>query len=340
MQAALTGIRVLDLSVNAPGPFATKMMADLGAAVTRIVNPGQAAPAYAGAEGDAVLSGRGGPTDALAAGKAAVPLDLKSAAGRDGFLAMAAEADVVVSEMRPGKLEALGLGWEALHAANPRLILCEISGYGRHGPLAGAAGHDIDYIARAGALSLIRDAAGKPVAPMNFLADYGAGGSMAVTAVLAALIERGRTGQGCALAVSMTGGVRYLIADMAAATLLAGQPSAAWRGTLSGAMPTYDTYATADGEWIAVGALEPKFIAALADGLGWPELPALMARRETWEAARTGLAARFAARGRDDWAAHFAGTDACVAPVLAPEDLAADGLPRLGDAVEIRRPGG
>lgn len=329
MKDALAGIRVIDLSVNAPGPFATRFLADLGAEVTVVVNPRSAAPDYAGMEGDPVLSGRGGPLDALARGKARRALDLKSPEGRAALLDMIAEADVLVSEMRPGKLEALGLGWDALSTANPSLILCRISGYGARSPLAARAGHDIDYIARAGALDLCRAPDGRPVPPQNILSDYAAGGTMGAAAILAALLRRDRTGQGADIDLSMTDGVRYLLSDIAAATLLAGRPVDDWRGTLGGSMPTYAVYETVDGRWMAVGALEPKFIAILADALDWPDLTALMADRTLWAEARTGLAARFASQTQAHWTALFDPLDACVAPVT--ELRPGDPLPTLDD---------
>jgi alpha-methylacyl-CoA racemase len=317
MRDALKGIRVIDLSINAPGPFASKMLADLGAAVTCVTNPAQAAPAYAGAEDDPMLAARGGPHDALYAGKTSCALDLKSDPGRAALLDLVKAADVLISEMRPGKLDALGLGWEVLRAANPRLVLCEITGYGRKAPNAARAGHDINYLALSGALSLIRDGKGKPVVPQNLIGDYAAGGTMAVAAILAALFARERTGQGQRIDLSMTDGIRYLMADISAATLLAGHPEESWRGTLNGAMPTYDTYRTADGGWIAVGALEPKFIAVLADGLNWPELTGLMRRKDRWPEARLGLERRFSERELSHWVALFDTTDACVTAVLA-----------------------
>ncbi|MEL6577016.1 MAG: CaiB/BaiF CoA-transferase family protein [Pseudomonadota bacterium] len=319
MKDALAGIRVIDLSVNAPGPFATRFLADLGAEVTVIENPRAARPDYAGAEGDPLMDKRGGPLDALALGKARLALDLKSPAGRTALLAMVAEADVLVSEMRPGKLEALGLGWEALSAANPRLILCRISGYGSRSPLAPRAGHDIGYIARAGALDLCRAPDGRPVPPQNILSDYAAGGTMGAAAILAALLRRDRTGQGADIDLSMTDGVRYLLSDIAATTLLSGLDVDDWRDTLGGGMPTYAVYETADRRWMAVGALEPKFIAVLAEALAWPDLSALMADRAGWAEARTGLATRFAAETQAHWTTLFDPLDACVAPVAQLE---------------------
>lgn len=323
---ALSEVTVIDLSANAPGPFASMMLADLGAEVTVITNP-SGAPDYAGAQEDPMLAGRGGAHDMLARGKAILPLDLKSDAGRDALLERVTSADVLISEMRPGKIEALGLGWDVLKEQNPSLILCEITGYGRDDPFAVRAGHDLNYLARAGVQSLIRDRSGSPVVPQNLMGDYAAGGSFAVSAILAALLERVRTGEGQRLTVSMLDGVKYLASDIVAATLRGGHPEDSWRATLNGGMPTYDCYRTADDKWISVGALEPKFIAKLAQGLDWPELVDLMARKETWPTARQGLIDRFGAASRDEWEARFATLDACLAPVLSVDEAGQSGWP-------------
>ncbi|MEM0949176.1 MAG: CaiB/BaiF CoA-transferase family protein [Pseudomonadota bacterium] len=338
MHDALRGVRVIDLSVNAPGPYASKMLLDMGATVTVVVNPA-GPPLYTGALYDPMLSARGGDQDPLGRGKARVALDLKSDEGRAALLGHVAKSDVLISEMRPGKLDRLGLDWATLSATNPRLILCQITGYGDRGAMAQAAGHDINYVAMSGALSLLRQTDGRPAPPQNILADYAGGGMIAVTAILGALLERARTGQGQNMIVSMTDGVRYLVTDIAAATVLAGQPEAAWRGTLSGGMPTYGCYQTLDGKWIALGALEPKFVDAIAEVLGWPELATLMKSKENWAAARAGLAERIASRTRDDWIAAFDGTDACVTPVRSLDETAPDGLATLRDVVRIAASG-
>lgn len=330
MKNALAGIKVIDLSVNAPGPFASMMLADMGAEVISIANPA-GAPEYSGSSDDPMLAGRGGPHDALARGKTTLPIDLKAEAGRQELLAIVAGADVMISEMRPGKLDALNLGWEILKSVNPRLILCQITGFGDRGPMASAAGHDLNYLALAGVLSLVRDGTGKPVPPQNIVADYGVGGSMAVSSILAALLERERSGQGQSLVLSMTAGARYLISDIAAATVLAGHPEKSWSRTLSGGMPTYDCYQTSDDQWIAVAALEPKFIAAIAEALSWPELIQLMATKARWDAARAGLDARFRRQTRAYWTELFGNLDACVTPVLTLDETARDGLPDLSE---------
>ncbi|MCW0001759.1 CoA transferase [Pararhizobium sp. YC-54] len=338
MREALQGITVVDLSVNAPGPFASKMLLDLGATVISIVNPA-GAPEYSGANDDPMLSARGGPHDALSKGKSTLRLDLKTESGRTELFGLLETADVLVSEMRPGKLEALGFGWTGLAVRNARLILCEICGYGSKGPRSTRAGHDINYLSLSGALSLIRDADGKPIPPQNILGDYAAGGCLAVTGILAALVERETTGKGRHLEVSMTDGVRYLMSDITAATLLAGHPEESWRNTLSGGMPTYDTYETADGGWIAVGALEPKFIRVLGNTLEWPELLDLMAQKSTWPLARKGLAERFRRKSQNTWDQLFADCDACVTPVLSLDRLDPDKAPDLCAVLGSTSPG-
>ena len=332
MRDALSDIRVLDLSVNAPGPFTSMMLSDLGATVTRIVNPA-GTPQYASAQDDPMLATRGGPTDALNRGKSAVELNLKSVPGRDALLKLVEAADVLISEMRPGKLEALNLGWETLIGLNPKLILCEITGYGPVGPLAARAGHDINYLALSGTLSLLRDGFGKPLPPQNVMGDYAAGGSLAVSGILAALYQRISTQKGQHLQVSMTDGIRYLVSDIAAATVLGGHPEEHWRGTLSGAMPTYACYETSDGHWMAVGALEPKFIAVLSDVLAWPELVDLMADKARWPDARLGLENRFVEKTRSEWEALFAPLDACVTPILSLAEAAQSRWPDFAEVL-------
>ncbi len=333
MKDALAGVGVVDLSVNAPGPFASKLLADLGADVISVVNPQQTAPVYAGAKTDPMLAARGGPSDVLLRGKTLRAIDLKSKAGRDDLLSVIAEADIVISEMRPGKLEALELGYDMLAQCNPRIILCEISGYGKHHPLALRAGHDINYLAHSGVLSLIRDKAGRPIVPQNIIGDYAAGGSLSVNVILAALYERERTGKGRQIALSMTAGIQYLMSDISAATLLAGHDCESWRSSLNGGMPTYDVYETSDGQWMAVGALEPKFITIIGEVLDWPQLSTLMGDVKSWPEARQGLVSRFKSRPRSEWTSIFDSTDACVAPVISLDELAHDGTIELGDVI-------
>lgn len=306
----LSGIRVVELAGLAPVPFAVTMLSDLGAEVLRVDRP-DARPLW-------------DPTaDPLGRGRRSVAVDLKRPEGTRLLLRLVERADVLVEGFRPGVCERLGIGPNVCLARNPRLIYTRISGFGQDGPLAERAGHDIGYLALAGALHPIGPAGAPPVPPLNYVADFGGGGLPAVVGVLAALLERERSGQGQVIDVSMTEGAGFLTA------LLHGMRGAGlWdrpRGEnlLDGGAPFYRTYACSDGRYVAVGALEPKFYAALLAGLGLSEeeLPA-QHDRSGWPELHRRFAEIFATRTRDAWAEHFAGTDACVEPVLTPEEAA------------------
>lgn len=295
----LSGVRVLELAGLAPGPFAGMMLADHGAQVLRIDR----------------VSGGLKPSPVLDRGKRTIGLDLKSPDGVAAFKELARGADVVIEVFRPGVAERLGIGPDDLHAVNDRLIYGRMTGWGQEGPLAPRAGHDIDYIAISGALSLLGRAGERPTPPINLLGDFAGGGLMLAYGVLLALIERGRTGRGRVVDAAMVDG-----AALVAGTFYPGVLSGTWgpRGTnvLDGAAPMYDTYETADGEYVAVGALEPQFWAELVDRLGLSDLP----DRDdpaNWPVLREKLAETFRSRTRAEWEAVFDGSDACVVPVLS-----------------------
>ncbi|HEU0101008.1 MAG TPA: CaiB/BaiF CoA-transferase family protein [Mycobacteriales bacterium] len=314
----LAGVRILELAGIGPAPLACRLLADLGAQVLRVERAG------------------GAIDDGLAAGRARVEVDLKDAGQVATVLAAAATADVLVEGMRPGVAERLGLGPEACSARNPRLVYARMTGWGQDGPLAQRAGHDLNYLSLTGALHAIGPA-GKPVVPLNLVADFGGGSMFLVTGVLAALVERERSGAGQVVDVAMVDGVSQLM-GMTWSMYSAGS----WRderaaNLLDGGAPFYDTYACSDGRWVAVGAIEPQFYAQLVAGLGLDGLPG---QYDDWPATRAAFSAAFATRSRDEWAEVFAGTDACVTPVLslaeAPDGghLAARGtLLRDGSAV-------
>lgn len=300
----LRGIRVVELAGLAPGPFGCMVLADLGADVVLVDRPG----GY----------GFDGP---LRRNRRVLTLDLKSAAGRDDLLRLLARADVLIEGHRPGVAERLGFGPAVCMERNPRLVYGRMTGWGQDGPLAAAAGHDIDYLAVAGALEPLGRPGQPPHAPINLLADFAGGGMLLAVGVLAALLERGRSGRGQVVDAAMVDGSALLTA------FLHGMIAAgAWRGgrgenLLDGGAPFYDTYAAADGGYLAVGALEPQFYAALLDGLELTgaDLPGQM-ERERWPELRQTFADRFATRTRDEWAEVFATRDACVAPVLTPAE--------------------
>ncbi len=307
----LDGIRVIEIASLAPAPFGCMILSDLGADVLRVERAEASGP-------DAAA-----PVDPLTRGRRSIGLNLKDPAGVDLLLRLTETADVLVEGFRPGVAERLGFGPQECARRNPGLIFARMTGWGQDGPLARSAGHDIDYIALSGALHPIGRAGGRPVPPVNLVGDFGGGGMLLAVGVLAALVERQRSGLGQVVDAAMVDGSALLTA------FLHGMRAAgAWRdergvNLLDGGAPFYDTYATADGQHMAVGALEPQFYAALLAGLGLADadLPA-QHDRAGWPVLRDRFTAIFASRTRDEWAGVFAGTDACVAPVLSLDEAA------------------
>jgi crotonobetainyl-CoA:carnitine CoA-transferase CaiB-like acyl-CoA transferase len=321
----LTGITVLDLTRLLPGGFCTLVLADLGADVIKIEEPGRGdylrfMPPLGRIQSALFI--------ALNRGKRSLTLNLKRPEGCALLLELARGADVLIDGYRPGVLARLGLPHEALRAANPQLIICAITGYGQHGPLAGRAGHDLNYLGYAGALGLFAPrGGGPPIVPGMQLADIGGGALAAALGILAALLERQRTGAGQVLDISMTGGVLHWLALAAAEFWATGEAPAGGRGPLSGGYACYSVYATADDRALTVAAVEPHFWANLCRALGreafiplqyapWPEQARLFAE----------LDALFRQRTLDAWMELLAGADVCVGPVLTlPEALALHG---------------
>jgi alpha-methylacyl-CoA racemase len=313
---ALQGVRVIELASIGPGPFAAMLLADHGAEVLRIERPGP--------EGRDDV--RHDPVTTRGRARRLV-LDLKSAAGREALLREIEDADILLEGFRPGVMERLGLGPADCHARNPRLVYGRMTGWGQQGPLAARAGHDINYIALAGVLHAIGPGGpegpggapgGKPVPPLNLIGDFGGGALYLAFGVLAALLRARASGRGQVVDAAMVDGALSLMA-MTFGRIAAGH----WRdgeraaNSLDGGRPWYDTYATADGRHVAVGANEPQFYRLLCEGLGLtPQEAALRDDAAAWPALRACIAARFATRTRDQWAARFEGTDACVSPVL------------------------
>ncbi|MDT0264727.1 CaiB/BaiF CoA-transferase family protein [Streptomyces sp. DSM 44915] len=307
----LAGVRVLELAALGPAPFAGMLLADLGADVVRVDRPGGQPMAVPPA------------TDVTNRNKRSVLLDLKAADGKATVLDLAARADVLLEGFRPGVVERLGVGPEAALARNPRLVYGRMTGWGQDGPLAASAGHDIGYLATAGTLGLIGPAGGPPAIPANLLGDYAGGALYLVSGVLAALRHAERTGEGQVVDSAIVDGVAHLGA-MLWGLLGAGLWRDA-RGTnlLDGGCPYYAVYATADGGWMAVGALEERFYAEFARLLPLPADAPDRGDVTRWPELRALIAERFAARSRAAWTALFEGTDACVAPVLSLREAAA-----------------
>ncbi|MEZ4408927.1 MAG: CaiB/BaiF CoA-transferase family protein [Polyangiales bacterium] len=317
----LEGVRVLDMTRLLPGPFATLCLADLGASVDKLEDPapGDYLRHFPPMRGD-----QGAVFECINRDKRSVVLDLKHPDGPATLLRLARAYDVIVEGFRPGVLDRLGVGHESLLAANPRLIVCAITGFGQDGPLAKRAGHDIGYLARAGVLGVTGPADGAPAVSGAQMADIAGGALWAVSGVLAALLDRARTGEGCVVDVAMCEGALPL-ATFALGSVFAGEPSPA-RGvnTLDGGIAPYNTYRTRDGRAVALGALEPKFWTTFAGAVDVdPSLDALVPGPHQ-VALKAKLVEVFAARTRDEWEDFSRAHDCCLEPVLEPDELRSD----------------
>jgi len=295
----LSGVRVVELAAQGPGPFACMLLADLGAEVVSVERVGAARH-----------------PDAHWRGRRSIAIDLKESRGRDLVLDLVARADVLIEGFRPGVTERLGLGPEECLARNQRLVYGRMTGWGQDGPLDTSAGHDINYLALSGGLHAIGEQGRGPVPPLNLLADYGGGGMFLALGVVSALLERKSSGQGQVVDAAMLDGLGLLLAPFHA---LAAQGGWGERGTnlLDGGAPFYRTYETADGKWLSVGAIEPRFYREFLRVLGLDEADlGPQADKSSWPATAERIAAVVATRTRDEWTRLFEGVDACVQPVL------------------------
>lgn len=308
----LAGVRVLDLTRLLPGGYATLLMADLGADVVKVEEPGKGdyirwTPPMVGE----VSSGH----IALNRNKRSMTLNLKSADGRALLRRLVPHFDVVIESFRPGVMDRLGVGWSVLREDNPGLIYCAITGYGQDGPRAGAAGHDVNYTGYAGALSVIGAEEQGPVIPGLQIGDLGGGGMAAVIATLAALHQRSSTGKGDFCDIAMTDGVVSWLSIHASEFFATGDVPRVERMHLSGAYPCYRLYPAADG-WMTVGALEPQFWLRLCELIERPDLAGdAFAMGERRDEVIDDLSKLFAERTRREWMDVFAGEDVCVGPV-------------------------
>jgi alpha-methylacyl-CoA racemase len=336
----LVGLRVVELAGIGPGPHAAMVLADLGADVVRIDRPSGALRL-----GDPELP------DPILRGRRRVMADLKEPGGRETVLRLVDHADVVVEGYRPGVAERLGVGPADCHARNPRLVYGRMTGWGQDGPLARQAGHDVNYISLTGALHAIGRAGDRPVLPLNLVGDFGGGSMLLLVGVLAAVLEARSSGRGQVVDAAMVDGTSLL---MQMTWAFYGQNQWADErevNLLDGGAPFYDTYTCADGRHVAVGSLEPRFYAQLLDGLGLD--PATLPVQDDaagWPELRARFTEAFATRNRDEWAAVFDGTEACVTPVLALGEVAEhphikdrgtvvapDGVPRAAPAPRFSR---
>lgn len=299
----LAGLRVVELAGIGPGPHAAMQLGDLGADVVRVVRPGT--DSVGSASGSFTLRGR-----------TTVVADLKQQQDRAAVADLIACADVLIEGFRPGTTERLGLGAEEMTTLNPRLVYARMTGWGQDGPLAHTAGHDINYIATTGALHAI-GTADRPLPPLNLVGDYGGGAMLLMVGILAALVERERSGAGQVVDAAMVDGVAGLVLPLLELRALGAWNDDRANNILDGAAPFYRTYRCQDGGHVAVGCIEPQFYAQMVEGLGLD--PADLPHRDdrtAWPRLAAIFEGVFRARCRDEWAEHFAGSDACVTPVL------------------------
>ncbi|MDZ7864250.1 CaiB/BaiF CoA-transferase family protein [Acidovorax sp.] len=305
----LRGVRVVEFAGLGPAPFACMLLSDMGAEVVRIDRPGTLPT---------------DPHDITGRGRRTVLLDLKDPASIDQVLDLLAHADVLVEGFRPGVMERLGLGPEAVARRNPRLVYGRMTGWGQHGPLAQAAGHDINYIAITGALAAIGAPGGAPVPPLNLVGDYGGGSLYLVAGLLAALLEARASGQGQVVDAAICDGALSLMSNNQSHRLRGLYREQRGSNMLDGGAPYYTTYETADAQYVSIGPIEPKFFALLCQMIGLPEtLWDAQHDRARWHALRDAMAAVFRTRSRAQWCELLEGTDVCFAPVLTLAEAAA-----------------
>ena len=313
--SALQNLTILDLTRLLPGPAATATLAQFGASVIKVEEPGS---------GDFV---REHPEmfEMVNRGKRSVAINLKHPRGRDLFLRLATRADVVIEGFRPGVMERLGVGWSTLQALNPRLIYCALTGYGYDSPYRNVAGHDVNYLAMAGVLDLIGPADGPPVIPGVQIADLSGGSQQAVIGILLALAARGRSGCGQFVDVAMLDGSAALLPIPLSEYKAEGKPVSRGGHVLSGSFACYNVYRARDGRYVAVGALEAKFWTALCTALEKTHLIAeQFAAEPRATEIRNEIAEAFLARDAEEWFRFFSGVDACVTPVRTVAEALAD----------------
>ena len=325
----LAGLRVLDLTRLLPGPVATMHLADLGAEVIKIEDTGAGDYARAMGPGERTAGGKRGDSlffRMVNRNKKSLRLDLKQAAGVEVFLRLAKDADVIVESFRPGVVDKLGIGYQTVQAINSRIVYCAITGYGQTGPWAELAGHDINYLATAGLLDQIGthdgDSSGAPAIPNLQIGDLLGGALTPLLGVLAAVIGAKATGQGSYVDVAMTDAVLAHTIFPLVTTLVAGQPAPRGADLLTGGVPCYGVYRTADDRYLAVGALEPKFWQALCAAIKRPDLaPFGLATGSEGQRVKNELAALIGAQSLAHWQPVFAAADCCVTPVLRMDEV-------------------
>ncbi len=343
--APLSGIKVIDLTKLAPGPHCTMILGDLGADIIKVEEPGPPTgrrAEQASATGNSARPSTGlGPYNALGRNKKSIGLNLKSGPGREIFLRLAQRADIVVEEFRPGVAKRLGIDYEMLSRRNPRLVYCAVTGYGQTGPYSDFVGHDLNYIAQSGALSMVGRRDQPPTIPQNLLADYAGGGLHAAIGVLAALVARQQTGRGQYVDIAMLDGVMLLIAQALSNHFGKGWVPRRGATTLDGSAPWYNLYVTKDDKYITIGSVEPWFYANLCRALGAEEYIQDQHNKARFEQVEARFAEIFRTRTRDEWFEILTVADICVGRMLTLDELEHDPQIRARNMiVEVEAPSG
>lgn len=344
--APLTGIKLIDLTKLAPGPHCTMILGDLGADIVKVEEPG--APTGRRAEQASVtgkvrrVEGFGSvPTNALARNKKSIGINLKSPVGKEIYLRLVSDADVIVEEFRPGVAKRLGIDYDTLKAANPKLIYCAVTGFGQTGPYKDQVGHDLNYIATAGALGLIGRKDQPPTIPLNLLADYAGGGLHAAIGVLAALVARNQTGRGQYVDIAMLDGTMLLIAQALSTYYTTGKIPRRGYTSTDGAAPYYNLYETKDHKYITIGSVEPWFYANLCRALGCEQYVTDQHNHQKWTEMLEHFTRVFKTRTRDEWYEHLIKADICVGRMLTLDELENDPQIRARNMiVEVETPTG
>src|SRR5580658_3922471 len=327
MPAPLDGIKILDLTKLAPGPFCTMILGDLGAEIIKIEEPGPPTGRRAAQAGNARVASSGAgwsPGNALMRNKKSIGLNLKSGAGKEVYIRLAQRADVVVEEYRPGVAKRLGIDYETLSRRNQKLIYCAITGFGQDGPYRDYVGHDLNYIATAGALSMLGRPGQPPTIPHNLLADYAGGGFHGAIGVLAALMARTQTGHGQYVDISMMDGSLALLAQSFASFFANGQLPQRGETVLDGGIPNYNVYATLDDKFITIGSIEPWFFANLCRALGREDLVPHEFNSAKRAEIQQFFTDTFRTRTRDDWFEFLSKSDICVGRMLTLDEVPND----------------
>ena len=319
--AALDGLRVIDLSRHAPGPYCTMLLADLGADVTMVEQPpdqGRRVDAEMG------MGRKNRVFNPVGRNKRSITLDLKDERMREVCLRLIKDADIVVEGFRPGVTKRLGVDYDSLEKINPRLIYCSLTGYGQDGPYRDLVGHDLNYISIGGVLGMVGGKGARPAIPVNIIGDYAGGGLFAAFSILAAVVSRSRTGIGQYIDMAMSDGVLSL-ANLAVCDFFSsGVAPRAGEYFLNGALPCYNVYETADGKWLSIGCMEPWFWAKLCKHLGCEQFADQQFSEGKFEEMFAFLRPKIRQKTRDAWFAEFKQDDICATPVLGIDEAVKD----------------